>query len=315
MSELALLIARREEQGQGVVVLDLVSPDGSALPPFEAGAHVDLQLGPGLVRQYSLCGDPADRSRYRLGILREPASRGGSDAVFQRLHPGELVRLSLPRNLFPLTAGAAHSVLLGGGIGITPLLAMAQHLHATAQRFDLHYCVRSRAHAAFLAELEAAPFPVQLHTDDGPAEQRLQPGRDLPPPERGTHLYLCGPAGFMDWLTAAARERGYPEAQIHREYFKSEIDSAGDAFEIVLARSGRLVVVPGGTSIVEALAGIGVRVEVSCEQGVCGTCLTDVLEGVPDHRDSFLTDEERASNQIMTLCCSRAKSPRLTLDL
>ena len=308
MSELDLIVVRREEQGRGIVVLELAAPDGGLLPPFEAGAHIDVHLAPGLIRQYSLCGDPADRSRYRLGILRETGSRGGSDAVFHRFHLGERVRIGLPRNLFPLTANAAHSVLLAGGIGVTPLLAMACHLHATGQPFDLHYCVRDRDHAAFLTELEAAPFRFALHTDDGPADQRLQPDRDLPLPAPGTHLYVCGPTGFMDWVIAAARQRGYSDVQIHREYFKSDVASTGDAFEVVLARSGRRVTVPSGTSIVEALSAIGVRVEVACEQGVCGTCLTDVLAGVPDHRDSFLTAEEHASNREMTLCCSRAKN-------
>ena len=208
-------------------------------------------------------------------------------------------------------------MLVGGGIGLTPLLAMAHQLDAAKRDFVLHYCARTPAKAAFLDELAEAPYAanVRLHFDDGPAEQRLDPARDLPAPDGGAHLYVCGPAGFMDWVTGAARARGYPEPRIHKEYFTAEVDSSGGAFEVMLAKGGRTVPVAAGQSIVEALRVVGVRVEVSCEQGVCGTCLCDVLDGLPDHRDSYLTDAEHAANDQMTLCCSRALTPRLVLDL
>lgn len=310
-------VAGREQQADGVIVLELLPTDGKALPPFEAGAHVDVQVGPDLVRQYSLCGDPARSDRYRLGILLDPATRGGSAAAHERFHVGERIRIGVPRNNFPLAGDAGRSVLVGGGIGITPLLAMAHHLDAAKRDFTLHYCTRTRGKAAFLDELAKAPYGgnVRLHFDDGPAEQRFNPARDLPPPAGGAHLYVCGPTGFMDWVIGAARAQGYPEARIHKEYFGAQVDTTGDAFEVVLSKTGRTVPVPAGRSIVEALKGVGIRVEVSCEQGVCGTCLCDVLEGVPDHRDSYLTDEEREANDQMTLCCSRAKTPQLVLDL
>jgi ferredoxin-NADP reductase len=314
---LNLVITRREQQADDVVVLDLAAPDGHALQPFEPGAHVDIILAPGLVRQYSLCGSPTDRSRYRLGILLAPDSRGGSAEIHKVFRVGEQVRVSPPRNLFPLAADAMRSILVGGGIGITPLLAMAYHLDQTGQGFALHYCARERRKAAFLDELGATSFShlSHLHFDDGPAEQRFDPKRDLTPVRPGTHIYICGPAGFMDWVIAAARELGYAEAQIHREYFSAEVDSEGDAFEVVLERSKRTVTVPSGVTIVQALADAGVAVEVSCEQGICGTCLCQVIEGTPDHRDGYLTAEERAENDQMLLCCSRAKTPRLVLDL
>lgn len=320
-THLDLIVARREQQAHGVVVLDLAAADGAALPPFEAGAHVDVQVAPGLVRPYSLCGDPSDRSRYRLGVLLEAASRGGSAAVHAGFGVGDRVRTGLPRNRFALAPAATNAVLIGGGIGVTPLLAMAHHLHRAGQDFVLHYCARERGRAAFLAELDRAPFQgrVRMHFDDGPPAQRLDLDRDLPTAAPGVHLYVCGPAGFMDWVIAGARQRGHAEAQIHSEAFTAAVngttDGAGDRFEVVLARSGRTVAVPAGTSIVQALAGIGVTVEVSCEQGVCGTCLCDVLEGVPDHRDTYLTAEEKAANDQMALCCSRAKTPRLVLAL
>lgn len=310
-------VAGRHEQADGIIVLDLLPLDGEALPPFEAGAHVDVQVGPDLTRQYSLCSDPAHRDRYRLGILRDPATRGGSAAAHERFHVGERIRIGLPRNNFPLAADAGASVLVGGGIGITPLIAMAHHLDASKRDFALHYCTRTRGKAAFLDELAGAPYVgnVRLHFDDGPAEQRFDPARDLPPPGSGAHLYVCGPTGFMDWVIGAARAQGYPEARIHKEYFTAEVDTSGGGFEVVLAKTGRTVPVAAGQSIVEALKGVGVRVEVSCEQGVCGTCLCEVLEGVPDHRDSYLTDEEHEANDQMTLCCSRALTPQLVLDL
>ena len=310
-------IAERRRAADDIIVLDLVPVDGTVLPRFEPGAHVDVEVGPGLLRQYSLCGDPSRSDRYRLGILLDPASRGGSTGVHTRFHPGERIRISLPRNNFPLAQGASSTVLLGGGIGITPLLAMAHHLHAVGLPFTLHYCARSRTKAAFLDELAAAAYAanVHVHFDDGDAAQRLDPARDLPAPEEGAHLYVCGPTGFMDWVIASAGALGFPGAQIHKEYFTAEVDTGGDAFEVELSRSGQVVPVAAGQSIVAALSAVGVHVDVSCEQGVCGTCLCEVQHGVPDHRDSYLTGDEKAANDQMTLCCSRSKTPRLVLDL
>ncbi|QPF95074.1 oxidoreductase [Bradyrhizobium commune] len=314
---LTLVIARREEQASGIVVLDLVDPDGGALPPFEPGAHVDVEVAPGLVRQYSLCGDPADTSTYRLGILLDAASRGGSRAIHADFRAGASVRIGRPRNLFPLAANARRSILIGGGIGITPMVAMAHRLHHVSGDFTLHYCVRSPAMAAFASELQEAPFRdrVHLHVDDGAAAQRFEPARELPPPADDVHLYVCGPDGFMASVIAAAERLGYGAAQIHREYFKADFDRTGEAFEVVLARSNRRIAVDAGSTIVAALARAGVKIETSCEEGICGTCLCNVLAGLPDHRDVYLTDEEKAANDQMLVCCSRSKTPELVLDL
>lgn len=309
-------IADRRQAADGIIVLELVALDGAPLPPFEPGAHVDVEVAPDLIRQYSLCGDPARRDRYRLGILLDPGSRGGSTAIHRRFHVGEQVRIGLPRNNFPLATDAG-AVLVGGGIGITPLLAMAHQLQALGLPFTLHYCARTRAKAAFLDELAAAPYAasVRLHFDDGDPAQRLDPARDFPPASGGAHLYVCGPTGFMAWVLGAAATLGFPDGRVHKEYFGAEVDTSGGAFEVVLQKSGRVVPVSAGQSIVAALGGVGIRVDVSCEQGVCGTCLCTVLDGIPDHRDSYLTDEEKAENDQMTLCCSRARSPQLVLDL
>ncbi|HYF89118.1 PDR/VanB family oxidoreductase [Azospirillum sp.] len=315
--KLTLTVARRRVEGNGVLLLDLIDRTGNPLPPFEAGAHVDLHLAPGLVRQYSLCGDPADRSRYRLGILRDPASRGGSVAAHEGLQEGAEVAVGLPRNLFPLAVDAAHSILIGGGIGITPMIAMAHALAASGGSFELHYCGRSRDACAFLGELAEAAFHDRsaLHLDDGPAGQRLDLPALLGNAPAGTHLYVCGPTGFMDWVIGEATRLGLPTEHIHREYFQVEVATGGGAFEVVAKRSGKTVQVAEDETIVQALGRIGIKVQMSCEQGVCGTCLCTVLEGIPDHRDVFLTEEEKADNDQILLCCSRARTDTLVLDI
>lgn len=319
MSEqvLNLVVRKRQEQGEDVVILDLADPTGRNLPTFEAGAHVDIHLKPGLVRQYSLCGDPANTAVYRLGVLRDPDSRGGSTAVHELLMEGASVSVGTPRNLFPLAAGASRSILIGGGIGITPMIAMAHQLAAQDSPFELHYCGRSRHRTAFLDELASADFAacVRPHFDDEGDAQKLDLPAVLGQPRAGVHVYVCGPAGFMGWVIEGARKAGYAEDHIHREYFQVEVDSGGESFEVVAQRSGKSVQVAEGQTIIDALSSIGIDVEISCEQGVCGTCLCDVLEGEPDHRDVYLTDDEKAANDQILVCCSRAKSKKLVLDI
>lgn len=312
-------------QGQGVAVFELEDAAGHPLPAFTAGAHIDLHLPGGMVRPYSLCGDPADTRRYRLGVLKDPASRGGSQAVHQHLlTEGTRLAIGAPRNHFPLEEAAPHSVLIGGGIGITPMLAMAWRLHALGASFELHYCARSRTQAAFLGELEAAPWAarVQLHFDDeaaGDPAAALNPQARLKAAPAGSHVYVCGPSGFMDWVLTEAEAAGLPATQRHREYFSAPVAAAPEggerAFEVELRRSRKTVQVGATESLLAALRGVGVKVAVSCEEGVCGTCACTVLEGEPDHRDAYLTDEEKADNDQILVCCSRSRSARLVLDL
>ena len=314
---LNVVVRKREIQGADVVVLDLALADGAALPAFEAGAHVDIHVAPGLVRQYSLCSDPADASVYRLGVLKDPDSRGGSVGVHEALVEGREVQISTPRNLFPLAADARRSILLGGGIGITPMIAMAHALYQQGADFELHYCGRSRSRSAFLEALASAPFAdrVVTHFDDEDAAQRLDLQAVLGAGSTGTHLYTCGPSGFMDWVISGALQQGYAEDHIHKEYFQVEVDASGASFEVVAARSNKTVQVAEGQSILDALAQVGIKIDISCEQGVCGTCMCEVLEGEPDHRDVYLTDEEKAANDQILVCCSRAKSNKLVLDI
>lgn len=320
-SQFEVVIAGRVEVATDTVSLDLVLPDGGDLPPFAAGAHIDIKLPGGLIRQYSLCNAPDERHRYKIAVLREADSRGGSAAVHDALHVGQRVLISQPRNHFPLVKTTGRSLLFAGGIGITPILCMAEHLAGTGADFRLYYCCRSPDRAAFRERLAHAPFVsrVHLHSDSGPPEQRLDIGAALERYVAGDHVYVCGPAGFIEHVLMTARGQGWPESAIHREYFMPPDAGPQPAdagrFEIRLARSGMTLSVPPDRTVVETLTEAGVEVPVSCEQGVCGTCLTKVLEGEPDHRDYFLSDEEHAANNQFTPCCSRSKSPMLVLDL
>ena len=313
-SALTLKVAERFDDRGNIMRLTLVSPHHKPLPVFEAGAHLDILVKDNLWRQYSLCGDPSEQGCYRLGILKDPHSRGGSVALHGRAVTGAQLTVSEPRNHFPLNEDADYSLLLAGGIGVTPLLAMAYRLSALGRRFDLHYCTRSQSVTAFMDTIDQLPFKgaITVHRDDQNTPYDLNM---LPTASAGTHLYVCGPSGFMDWIINAARHRGHQDDHIHREYFSADVDHSGDSFEVEARASGLTVSVGAQETIIAALARAGINVEVKCEEGVCGTCLIDVLEGEPDHRDHFLTDEEKASNTEMTPCCSRAKSARLVLDI
>ena len=316
---LQVRVVRKAIEAQDICSLELAAVDGAALPPFAAGSHVDVQLPGGLVRQYSLCNDPGETHRYLIAVLRDPASRGGSSAVHDRVHEGDLLTIGAPKNHFALAHDASHHLLLAGGIGVTPLLCMAERLAHTGGAFEMHYCTRSVARTAFRERIAAAPYAAQVsfHHDDGPAAQRADLPALLAAPAPGRHLYVCGPKGFMDAVLATARAQGWPESAIHVEFFGAEVaPAAGDqAFEVMLASSGRVIRVAADRSVAQALADAGVNLPTSCEQGVCGTCLTRVIEGEPDHRDLYLTPEEQAANDQFLPCCSRARSARLVLDL
>jgi vanillate O-demethylase ferredoxin subunit len=318
VDRLTLIVAKRLAETDDVLSVELTSADGCDLPPFEAGAHVDVHVRDSLVRQYSLCNSPTERHRYRLGILKAPDSRGGSSHLHSHLAEGTRLEVGRPRNAFRLQEDTRYALLIAGGIGITPLLSMAYRLHAIGTPFELHYCVKSRGKAAFRGELEACPFhsSVFLHCDDGPPEERLCP--KVFAKNDAADVYLCGPSGFMDWVTTTALAAGLAPERIHSERFTGSggpIESGVEAFNVTAARSGITVTVDRTTTIVEALRSRGVDIPVSCEQGICGTCLTRVIEGVPDHHDLYQTDSEKADNTHMAPCCSRSKSPVLVLDV
>lgn len=302
-----------------IAAFEFVHPWGGTLPGYRAGAHVDVHLPGGFVRPYSLARAPegASATRYVIGVKREPRSRGGSAALHERVREGDLLAISTPRNTFPLHPEAAHHLLLAGGIGLTPLLAMAQQLARDDAAFTLCVFARSRDHLAFAGELAALAPHVRLHFDDPTAADKLDLASPLAPRPGGTHLYLCGPAGFMQ--AALAHAAHWPDEAVHLEYFAPP-DCAADTghdepFVLALARRGLEVPVAADQTAVEALRELGIDVPTSCEQGVCGTCVVGwhAGGGVPDHRDHCLSATERRTR--VALCCSRATSGVLTIDL
>ncbi len=317
MSTLRVRVAARTEEAADVVALRLEACDGGPLPAFEAGSHVDVHLGDGLVRQYSLCNSPLQAGHYELGVLRVEGSRGGSEAV-HRLQEGDELQIGTPRNLFPLAAQASHHLLLAGGIGITPLLSMAEALHADGARFQLHACARNAARLPFGARLSTAAWAdaARVHLDGADGTPSHDLAAIIAAAPAGTHVYACGPAGFIEAARQAARQAGLAEDAFHCESFSAEpVALEGDqAFEVQL-NDGRVLQVQAGQTVAQCLEANGVFIPLSCEQGICGTCVTPVLDGIPEHRDAYLTEEERASNMLFTPCCSRARSPRLVLDI
>jgi len=308
-------VLRKTHEATDIVSLVLARADGAPLPAVRAGAHVDVQVPGGATRQYSLCGDPGATGHYRIAVLRDPASRGGSIALHAAVREGDSLLIGEPRNLFALVP-ARRSLLFAGGIGVTPLLAMARELAIEGADFTLHYCTRSLERTAFRDELLASEHAhrVRFHHDDGAVEQRLDAAAALGEPRPDTHVYVCGPSGFIDWITVTAARIGWPANQVHVEHFSSAAGAAG-AFQVKLASSGAIIDVPADQSVVAALRDHGIDIPVSCEQGVCGTCVTRVLEGECDHRDQYLTEDEKAAHDQFTPCCSRARGSLLVLDV
>jgi vanillate O-demethylase ferredoxin subunit len=314
-----VVVTSKKREAEDIFSFELTRPDGSDLPAFDPGAHIDVHIPNGMIRQYSLCNHPGETKRYLIGVLKDPASRGGSIALHEQLTEGERLQISEPRNLFPLEEKARRSLLLAGGIGITPILCMAQALASAGEDFELHYCARSESRAAFRQELAQSDFAdrVHFHFDDGAPEQRFDADPTLASPSPDTHLYVCGPGGFLDHVLERASAQGWPAEQVHREYFSDAPASQSDdgSFEVEIKSTGEVLVIPADQPVHLALEEAGIFIPISCEQGVCGTCLTRVLEGECDHRDLFMTEEEHALNNQFTPCCSRAKSGRLVLDL
>ncbi|WP_445407520.1 PDR/VanB family oxidoreductase [Acinetobacter seifertii] len=311
-----VVVKNRHVEGGNIAVMEFESATSAILPKVEAGAHIDVHLPNGMVRQYSLCQNPNDEGKFRLGILRDPESRGGSVSAFDEIKDGMQIQVSEPKNLFPLLK-AKHSVLIGGGIGITPLITMAYQLAHQGESFELHYCGSSPENCAFVDEIkngELAKYTTFHFKSEG-ASHRVFFESAIKDIDSESHIYTCGPVGFMDWVINLATTHDFPEQQIHKEYFQVETDTSGDSFEVVAERSGKIIMVEAGETILQALAKEGIDIEMSCEQGVCGTCMCDVIEGEPDHRDVYFTDEEKASNEQILVCCSRSKTPRLVLDI
>ncbi|WP_216589730.1 PDR/VanB family oxidoreductase [Streptomyces brasiliscabiei] len=307
--EAELVVEGREFAADGVLALTLRHPLGEELPGWEPGAHIDVLLGPELERQYSLCGDPADRSTWRIGVLREPDGRGGSAYVHTELAAGDKVRVRGPRNNFALEPVPRYR-FVAGGIGITPILPMLAAAEAAGAEWSLLYGGRNRESMAFRAELDAYGDRVTVAPQDETG--LLDLGSVLDGLPEDTLVYCCGPGALLD-----AVEERCPGAALRVERFRPKEQETGpdSEFEVVLERTGKTVTVPVGVSVLDTVRAAGVEVLYSCAEGTCGTCETDVLEGTPDHRDSVLTDEERAAGETMLICVSRCQGSRLVLDL
>jgi len=303
-------------EAEDIASYELVSATGQALPAFTAGAHIDLHLPEQMVRSYSLLNDPAETHRYVIAVQHDKEGRGGSAWMHTRPRVGDVLQAGAPSNDFALADTAAPAVLIAGGIGITPLLAMARQRQRGQRPWQLHYAARSARAAAFvdeLAALDAGAQAVQLYLgDSGEARMPLAAIVAAAPPE--AHLYCCGPARMIDAFVAACA--GRPAAQVHTERFAASSAAAtAGGFELVLQRSGRRFTVPEGKTILDTLLDHNVDVQYACSAGVCGTCRTRVVDGTPDHRDDYLSDEEKACNDAIMVCCSGARSQTLVLDL
>lgn len=312
---LRVAVARKWQAADGIAGFEL-RPLKGLLPTFQPGAHIDVHMPNGLIRQYSVVNGPGESDRYVIGVKREPESQGGSLCMHETVREGDVLAISEPRNNFPLRRDAVNTLLVAGGIGVTPLLAMAQALHHQGLAHEFHYFAQNEAQLAFRDRLDGLKDSFVPHLGLTPREtgERL---RDILSAYReDMHLYLCGPGPMLEAARRIAGECGWPEQAVHFEYFKNmrEIDDSS-TFEIALARSCLTLTVPAGRTILEVMREAGVDMPSSCEQGACGTCMATVIEGEPDHQDVYLNDaEKKAGTKIMT-CVSRAKSARLVLDV
>ncbi|MGV1003762.1 MAG: PDR/VanB family oxidoreductase [Candidatus Nanopelagicales bacterium] len=312
-----LIVRRRDTPAEGVVVLDLGYPDNSELPRWQPGAHIDLLLGDDVIRQYSLCGDPRDVTTWRVGVLLDPNSRGGSRYVHDNLHEGATVQVRGPRNHFPMVDAARYR-FIAGGIGITPIMAMVESAEQAGGEWTLLYGGRTRASMAFADEL-AKRYPDQVTVWPQDESGLLDLPALLSDPADDTVVYCCGPEALLNAVEQQCLT--WPTGALHIERFTAKTITAEqeaaalDQFEVVCQRSGVTIEVNAGDSVLDLIEAAGVPITTSCYEGVCGSCVARVLEGVPDHRDSVLTAEQRASGEVMIVCTSLSRTERLVLDL
>lgn len=311
-----VVVKRKWQNADGVISFELADRDGRHLPTFQPGAHIDVHLPNGLVRQYSLTNGPGDLMSYIIGVKQESASKGGSKVLVESVREGDVLAISEPRNNFPLRRDATRTMLIAGGIGITPLLSMARFLDKSSLNYELHYFTRTGESAAFSSELSVLHGRIEKHVGMARDAIRDKVATVLGPYQFANHVYICGPGAMLEMVQEVAASLGWPDEAVHFEYFQNDktID-ASSAFDVELARSAMTLHVPAGKTILEVMREAGLTVPSSCEQGACGTCLTTVIEGEVDHQDVYLNKTEKASNACMMTCVSRARGGRLVLDI
>lgn len=314
-AELRVQVVKKAMTAEGITSLRMEAVKGQ-LPTFQPGAHIDVHLQNGMIRQYSLTNGPGETDHYTIGVKREPDSRGGSVSIHDEVKEGDVLAISAPRNNFPLRRDALRTVFVAGGIGVTPLIAMARALNAQGLSFEFHYFVQSRDHAAFKREMDEFADALSVHEGLGPDETGAKLRDVLAEPGKARHLYVCGPGPMLEATRTIAADQGWDDASIHFEYFKNTTErDDSNSFEIDLARSAMTLTVPAGKTILEVLRENGINMGSSCEQGACGTCRCGVIEGEINHQDVYLNPSERGEGKSIMTCVSRAASDRLILDI
>lgn len=302
-----------------IYYFELTDPNGGILPAFSPGSHIDVDTGEGVIRQYSLCNDPAEQHRYCIAVLLSEVSRGGSKRMHENIHIGDILQINVPRNMFNFSPDSDHTILFAAGIGITPILSMAWALYNSGNKFSLHYCGRKSENMAFMSTIHNLPFfdNITLHITEGDINKRINLRNILTPSMPENRIFMCGPESFMNDISQMAKLSGWQEEKIHREDF-APVDHnhiSSNSFTLYLARSGLTIEVNENESALEALLREGIDMNFSCEQGICGSCLTTIIEGEAIHNDAYLTAKEKSENKSFLPCCSRAKSLKLILDL
>ncbi|WP_374547076.1 2Fe-2S iron-sulfur cluster-binding protein [Rhodoblastus sp.] len=312
----SVVVAKKNLEASNMLSFELVDPDGSELPAFSAGSHIDVTVPGGLVRQYSLCNSETDRHRYIIGVWKDPNSRGGSKAMHNDVNEGDVLQVGPPRNRFRVPRHTKRALLLARGIGVTPILSVADHLKAQDIPFAFHYLNALGSPGAFRATIEGSDFAENATFYLESSGESLDPKTVLADQPEETQLFICGVDWWIDPIVAWAKNNGWSEERIHIERFtaKASAPLLDKVFNVKIASTGAVFKIPGDKSVTAFLEEKGVKVPTSCEQGLCGTCKVKILEGEADHRDKRLTDAQRAEGYFLA-CVSRAKGDLLVLDL
>jgi vanillate O-demethylase ferredoxin subunit len=314
----SVVVAKKANEAHNMVSLELVDPSGAELPAFSAGSHIDVTIPGGLVRQYSLCNSSSERHRYLIGVWKDANSRGGSKALHEAVNVGDTLQVSLPRNRFRVPRNAKRAILLARGIGVTPILSIADYLKSEGIPFELHYVFALMSPGSFHTTIEASTFGenTKYYLEATEQNQLLNPAALLAEQPEDTHLFICGVDWWLDPIVSSATQKGWAEERIHVERFTAKLAAPllDKVFEVKIASTGAVFKIPGDKTVAAFLEEKGVKIPTSCEQGLCGTCKVKVLEGDADHRDKRLSAEQRAEGFFLA-CVSRAKGNLLVLDL